>query len=627
MSRFVDVMADHASVEIGAPGGPLSCLRVGPADPPPDDLPMWVIPVGEPDNPGDLQWVDNVRSTALAVSQAVVYPAAVRDHAGRWELSAIAVTGISEARARNLADGISPVFFCWRTNGLSVESVDELDERRGPVAIRERECIHEAPAPQSPIADARAGATTVSAAKVRPQVNALTPMEQQRFEEIRSRRAAITPSPWRAHHPGQDAPLELVGRIRHPPAVQPRAAYEASGPWNRWRSTPANTAFQAQASADIAWLLGLLEDYDLALTTKDRLELNAIHNRLKAIGEPDWVHPSPTAVHVTGAFHRSDKPGDFSWPLWDRELQASIPEAPLPSAMQVQVIFLESAPADVDWLAERVECFGEPGRAVQRILRHRPERAGDEHVISFPLDRSLGDLGVGFPGQQPTPVGPAQGFVKIPAGSCMKLTLASEFREDDFALLADLPAGVLNTLVMEGWSMTEVSLATVGRVRGLRGLYLGDTGATDAGLAGLDRLTELRLLDLSNSKVTDDGLQWLSSCSELKFLFLSGTQTSDEGLRWLSGLSQLETLILSGTRVTGSGMSHLSQHPNLRELHLDHCTDFGDEAICHLEGMKNLEVLDLQYTEVTKAGLEPLWDLPYIRCIRHSPPGLLLLCL
>ncbi len=604
MRRLVDVIADEAVLEIEPVPNTMYTVRMGRLNGPCDSYPLadtvWVIPLGEPDLPEDEPIVAQVEAS-LAKAGGKPWRAFLR-HCD-WTVPALAVTGLPEARVRWFADGLSPVVLRWSAGSLSVEALDEDEGVRSgsfQVTSADRRWLTPAviPPASSRTADGDAG----------------------RVAEVAARRAGITPGRWGAYRPRPGVPLELVGRIPHPPAAQPRAAYLESGPWNSWQSTPGNVAFQAHAVDDIAWLVETLVASRLALGDAEERSFAAIRERLAGAGDPGWVSPSLTAVHQGPPEPFARREGAFGWPRWDRERQEPVPEAPLSPVEAAQARFLEHAPDDVAWLLERIGRLDAPGHAGRRVQTETSAVPDGGAVIGFPVDRSLGDLEVGVPGGgRPEPAGPARGFVTVPAGRSLVLRSGASFREDDLDLLAGLPRGTVNTLFLAEQAVSDSSLSVIGRLDGLRGLDLTHTQVTDDGLARLGDLDDLRLLNLTGTAVTDAGLRCLTGLGELRFLYLGDTAVTDAGLRCLTGLGELRILVLSSTRITDAGLAHLTGLTKLEELHLCGCTCIGDRGLRHLVGMEHLEVLDLTCTDVTEKGLEPRWALPRLRRLEATP--------
>lgn len=120
----------------------------------------------------------------------------------------------------------------------------------------------------------------------------------------------------------------------------------------------------------------------------------------------------------------------------------------------------------------------------------------------------------------------------------------------------------LETLDLQGTSVTDAGLGALAGFANLKTLSLLGTNVTGAGLGALAGLHNLETLDLGRTKVTDAGLGALAGLSNLISLSLRDTNVTDTGLGALTGLPNLKRLIVGGTKVTGVGMSKFrATHP------------------------------------------------------------------
>jgi hypothetical protein len=176
--------------------------------------------------------------------------------------------------------------------------------------------------------------------------------------------------------------------------------------------------------------------------------------------------------------------------------------------------------------------------------------------------------------------------------------------------------------------ITDAGLDRVGKLTGLRGLYLGWTSITDSGLehiAGLKQLRHLILrdttkikgdglkhlrglaqldrLDLYNARITDAALEHIRAIPKLGQLVLSETDITDAGLASLRGKS-FYSLDLAGTSISDEGLSHLTGS-KIVKLNISG-TLITDDGLSLLEGMAGLQELKVVNTRVTHEGLERL---------------------
>ena len=201
-------------------------------------------------------------------------------------------------------------------------------------------------------------------------------------------------------------------------------------------------------------------------------------------------------------------------------------------------------------------------------------------VLRFPESRALGQLYNLLPDGSWEDLGRAQGELWVPVAARLHLTV-TEPRE--LGALAELDPHALYSLDIHRMELRDRHLAPVGRLSGLRRLFLsrtpglGDaaldhvcglwalksltldhTSVSDAGLPALGRLHALQDLDLAHSRVAAD-LSPLAGLRALRRVDLAHTLVDDEAVRGLAVLPRLEELIVRGTRVTPRGAAALAE--------------------------------------------------------------------
>jgi hypothetical protein len=98
-------------------------------------------------------------------------------------------------------------------------------------------------------------------------------------------------------------------------------------------------------------------------------------------------------------------------------------------------------------------------------------------------------------------------------------------------------------------------------------LQLPKAPVTNRGVASLKRLKELRGLSLLGTRVDDDGMQHLLELKNLHTLNLDGCAVTDRALAVLGQIPQLRGLSVIGTKVTPDGVNKLRKaRPDL-DLH------------------------------------------------------------
>lgn len=89
----------------------------------------------------------------------------------------------------------------------------------------------------------------------------------------------------------------------------------------------------------------------------------------------------------------------------------------------------------------------------------------------------------------------------------------------------------VTVLNLAGTPVTDAGMIHVGRLLGLRKLYLGGCAISDNGLRELRRLTQLRFLGLFVTRVTDAGMPSLGNMKQLESINLGKTRTTDSAVR------------------------------------------------------------------------------------------------
>ena len=172
-------------------------------------------------------------------------------------------------------------------------------------------------------------------------------------------------------------------------------------------------------------------------------------------------------------------------------------------------------------------------------------------------------------------------------------------------------AGVLVTVTDS--DLTDVGLARLAALEGLRRLVLNGVGITDAGLGSLESSTSLRGLDLSNTSITDHASTNLSRLVGLTELSLADTDFSDRGLSRLKGLEKLESLDLGGLSITADGLKDAaSRFQALRHLNLSE-TWVVNADLRFLVAARSLESLALRDTVISDRGIAAISRLKSLR--------------
>jgi hypothetical protein len=134
-------------------------------------------------------------------------------------------------------------------------------------------------------------------------------------------------------------------------------------------------------------------------------------------------------------------------------------------------------------------------------------------LVRFPSSHSLGALFVRrlFGDSDYAPWeswGNAQGEVAIPVGRELRLNVTPQ-ASTDLSPLAGLRPDDVQYLQLSSTRINNTGLAHLGKLTGLRVLWLYDTAVSDMGLVHLRGLTGLRVLNLRSTLVTSAGVDAL----------------------------------------------------------------------------------------------------------------------
>ncbi|MBN9524421.1 hypothetical protein J0H58_38890 [bacterium] len=147
----------------------------------------------------------------------------------------------------------------------------------------------------------------------------------------------------------------------------------------------------------------------------------------------------------------------------------------------------------------------------------------------------------------------------------------------------------LRALTLSPHGQTGAGLGALGALKHLERLKMpGASGPSlkDADLNGLGTLRGVReLLIMYHRDLGDAALAEVGKLTGLRVLFLTGTNVTDAGLKHLAGLRGLEELELADTRVTDASLAQLAKLPTLKTLRVNRTavTEAGLRAIVAFE--------------------------------------------
>ncbi|MCH5375535.1 MAG: hypothetical protein JJ992_16315, partial [Planctomycetes bacterium] len=207
-------------------------------------------------------------------------------------------------------------------------------------------------------------------------------------------------------------------------------------------------------------------------------------------------------------------------------------------------------------------------------------------------------------------------------------TAAKRSWVDDYQMQEILVFPRLQTLVVEGPSITDQLAPKIAEAEGLTSLSMFNTLINDAGIAQLSGLKSLKAIDLRVSPlITDQAMETLAAMPELRAVRLSGVNVTDAGIETLLSLPRLSELDIRNCRgVTKKGIEQIGHKKSLRVLKIGG-PKVDDEILGLVAGMDNLTGLSLDNCSITDAGVAslgrlPLEDLTVFQCANITDEGL-----
>lgn len=210
-------------------------------------------------------------------------------------------------------------------------------------------------------------------------------------------------------------------------------------------------------------------------------------------------------------------------------------------------------------------------------------------------------------------------------------TAAKRSWVDDYQMKEMLVFPGLQSLTVEGPSITDELAPRIAECRGLTFLAMRNTLISDTGLRQLAGLQSLKVIDLRVSPlVTDAAMEILAGLPELRAVRLIGVNLTDAGVASLLKLPLLSELDVRNCRgVTAQGIEQLRGKKTLRILKLGgpQIEDPVLEIVATLSGLRGLSLDNCSVTDagVGNLGKLPLTDLTLYQSARVTDQGLAML--
>ncbi|MCL4201000.1 MAG: hypothetical protein KJ000_00795 [Pirellulaceae bacterium] len=207
-------------------------------------------------------------------------------------------------------------------------------------------------------------------------------------------------------------------------------------------------------------------------------------------------------------------------------------------------------------------------------------------------------------------------------------TAAQRSWVDDYQMQQMLVFPTLQTLTLEGPSITEQLAPQIAEAHALTSLAMRNTLINDEGIAQLGGLKALRAIDLRVSPlVTDAAMDTLAGMTSLRAVRLSGVNVTDAGVAKLLTLPLLSELDLRNCRgVTKTGIEQIGGKKSLRIFKIGG-PKINDDVLEAVAKMEHLTGLSLDNCDITNGGVAkldrlPLDDFTIFLCANITDEGL-----
>jgi len=145
-------------------------------------------------------------------------------------------------------------------------------------------------------------------------------------------------------------------------------------------------------------------------------------------------------------------------------------------------------------------------------------------------------------------------------------------------------------------NLTNKVLKVIAQLSKLERLSLVQNGFSDLGTLALKKLTTLKVLDLrGNMSAGNTTMGVVGALPALAALKHRSSTVTDTGMERLAKSKTLKALLMQDFGVSSQSGQHIAALPNLRELEIFRCQNFGSEGVVALKGLKltRLQLRDL----------------------------------
>ena len=250
--------------------------------------------------------------------------------------------------------------------------------------------------------------------------------------------------------------------------------------------------------------------------------------------------------------------------------------------------------------------------------------AGQERIIHFPKDRSIGDVLIRdqdifaenyYAWMDWEWLAYAKGDVTIPIGKAVRLDITKQAWQDG-KFFAGLSPNDIQMLSFDKYkNADDTVLEDVSSLSNLQLLDLSGTQVLGTGLKYLKTLQQLKWIGFAATHVEDEELAALTGLKSLEYLNFNNVPIGNEGMIHVGKIKTLKAIVLSGTSVGDEGMKHLKDLTSLSQLSFFR-NSITDKGLKYLAGLTNMEHLNLSWTKISNAGLVHLNSFKRLKQLR-----------
>ncbi len=263
--------------------------------------------------------------------------------------------------------------------------------------------------------------------------------------------------------------------------------------------------------------------------------------------------------------------------------------------------FKENSPVDVPFtqVKESVQSMTKTlkdGRKVRRIYFIKP--LGTFNIVGNPKEYK------------------ASGIQEIPIENSIHLRLRDpDVLESPNFFTQFQPDDVTALTLVTNYGLTNSSLKSLGHLRNITYLHIGDNEVSDQCIEYVNELHSLSCLYIGFTQLTENGILSLKRLNELEELGMGRMPSVTHVLNKIKNSKKLRELYLTRCNVTNDDLKLITNMQNLEELSLDENPKIDDNGLKVLKPSRNLKRIGLARTSVTAASIETFRMFPQMETV------------